>query len=512
LSVQTDVSSIDLEEHYDIFSLRQTNTALIEEVQDAKDKLSKVQNERKVESKDMNDKFLAAKEEKKALQMENAKLIETNAKMQKTHREAVKKEDELRHTKEKLEAEKSKSAAFLSDLNTTRTKLHAEGRLTYELKAQLEASRVQENEARILKMKCLKIEYEGILKLLRMRKKEIAALLQSLGSLPANEPTVRSAVDKLNEHSAILYRREDELRIRYQEKVRAGTTSDLDFDCSDLEAVPALSSGELDTLRLLATVGFTSRGASRETVAPFNRPPPAISPARSTASRPPGRLGPPPGLTQAPPPVLPDVRPGIDTGLQAPRPPPPSGAAVGSGRPGASSGACGTARDMGPPGVRPSGAEPGPPRGGQATPKMKSSHVKLIEELRRRNPNLSVEDANRYISRLRASNGGKLSGLSHTKIYERVDMFYLEDRQQENSARQAETSGPEECPICMEPMTIAPARALQPCGHLFHNACINTWLTSDNGAGNTCPNCRNYIVQEDEFPDLGQMRRGGRNH
>ena len=41
----------------------------------------------------------------------------------------------------------------------------------------------------------------------------------------------------------------------------------------------------------------------------------------------------------------------------------------------------------------------------------------------------------------------------------------------------------------------------------FHKVCINQWLESPGGVGSTCPMCRNYIVKEDEFPELGAVRK-----
>ena len=37
----------------------------------------------------------------------------------------------------------------------------------------------------------------------------------------------------------------------------------------------------------------------------------------------------------------------------------------------------------------------------------------------------------------------------------------------------------------------------------FHTVCINTWLTKEK-SGNLCPLCRNYVVRDDEYPQLGQ--------
>merc|ERR1719244_731461 len=59
------------------------------------------------------------------------------------------------------------------------------------------------------------------------------------------------------------------------------------------------------------------------------------------------------------------------------------------------------------------------------------------------------------------------------------------------------------CAVCLEEMFDHNSKRLNPCGHKFHNHCINEWMHTHGGAGNTCPMCRVYITREDEFPDLG---------
>ena len=67
-----------------------------------------------------------------------------------------------------------------------------------------------------------------------------------------------------------------------------------------------------------------------------------------------------------------------------------------------------------------------------------------------------------------------------------------------------------DCSICLEDMSMRDSRRLNPCHHKFHNQCIGNWLATPGGAGNTCPMCRHYIIQEDEFPELGHS--GHRRH
>lgn len=48
--------------------------------------------------------------------------------------------------------------------------------------------------------------------------------------------------------------------------------------------------------------------------------------------------------------------------------------------------------------------------------------------------------------------------------------------------------GPQ-CPVCFVPMTHARTRAL-PCGHEFHERCIERWKSTCTGPDPTCPMCR----------------------
>lgn len=47
-----------------------------------------------------------------------------------------------------------------------------------------------------------------------------------------------------------------------------------------------------------------------------------------------------------------------------------------------------------------------------------------------------------------------------------------------------------ECSICYEPLINNTTKL--PCNHIFHNTCINSWITINN---NTCPYCRFSLNQ-----------------
>ena len=138
----------------------------------------------------------------------------------------------------------------------------------------------------------------------------------------------------------------------------------------------------------------------------------------------------------------------------------------------------------------------------------RSSHEKLIGKLMTAYPDLSHSDGDKYINILRDQNQGKLSGMSIPIIEEKVGVLMRRDRAAIHST--LETPQDTNCSVCFENMDENNSRKLNPCGHRFHNQCINEWMSTSGGAGNTCPMCRHYIVQEDEFPDLGHA--GHRRH
>jgi len=506
LGVQTDVSSLDLDELDDPLILKQQNAALIAELQESKDKLYKTQNERKMESKEMIDKVKAANDDKNRHKVENTNFKETIQKMKKTYNEAARKEEELKQVKDTLESEQQKSGLMQVDLNNTKLRLENEQRLSFQLNSQLQSSRDQEVMIKALKLKCLKTEYDGAKLFLMGKKVENEKLMSNLANMNNNDTnqasysTIKSSIDKLNGYSARLYQAIDDLQDKYTEKVRhveqnpgSGNNTDLNFDSSSFES-PQLTSVEVDTLRLLASVSLNARPQ----VAPFANYP---NTTRPPPSRPPGLLGPPPGLSGLPPRSEADSLTSIRAAIarpraaSSPRPDP----AVTTARP--TSGLAVT-RPPTAGHIRPALA--GAPRpAAEGKPK---SYQKLLAQLQGRYRELNTPDAERYIHLLRGENNGKLSGMSIQSINERVGRFIQADRDK----RRAENDTDNNCSICLEDMVERDSRRLNPCQHKFHNMCIDNWLATPGGAGNTCPMCRHYIVQDEEYPDLGHS--GHRRH
>lgn len=150
---------------------------------------------------------------------------------------------------------------------------------------------------------------------------------------------------------------------------------------------------------------------------------------------------------------------------------------------------------------------------GAAESKRHKSTQKLIIQLRQKLPDLPTEQADKYIQALRERNDGKLSGLSVNGIMQGVEELWRKDvgaatgfgavgRPKHNPVVggvrhvPADYEDDTECSICMgdDQMDNMNSRQLDPCKHRFHNKCIMNWLRTDGGAGNTCPICRNFIV------------------
>merc|ERR1712106_1099893 len=145
--------------------------------------------------------------------------------MNKTYKEAAKKEEELRQVKDTLESEHQKSGLMKVDLNNTKLRLENEQRLSFQLNSQLQSSRDQEVVIKTLKLKCLKTEFDGIKSFLMGKNGENEKLTTYLANLNNNEThqsfnTIKSSIEKLNEYSARLYRALDDLQAKYDEKVR----------------------------------------------------------------------------------------------------------------------------------------------------------------------------------------------------------------------------------------------------------------------------------------------------
>ena len=483
--VQTDVSSIDLDEEDDVFILKQTNTAMMEELQESKDKLFKIQNERKLENREMVDKLATVTENNAKLVAEAEELKETIQKREGVFKDAAKTVKELKATRDNYENEHKKNVRVEKELRSVKQQLENEQKVTYQQNIKLQQLADKDRAIKTLQLKCLKTDYEAKKAILSKKRSDNEQLIDHLTKMgPGNNAenaSLRSNIEKLNSWSANLFAALDNLHQRYEETKRSIDTStsnfqtnlEVNFDMSIVES-PNLASIELDTLRLLTTASYNS-GSTRPPLPmspPFSQPPPTLA----ATSRPP------PGLAAA---QQPPMRTSPGPKRNAPfsnNPLPPTSAS--NNAPFPSFGPAPSAA----PRVQTSSAAP-PPTQPQAGKKPKASQQNmLITKILAKHPQLSYEQADRYIQLLRTKNLGKLSGLSIQGIITGVESLMREEMSslRSTSASSAgsslsrdnsdDTDPENNCSICLENMMddgYGDSKRLNPCRHRFHVHCID---------------------------------------
>jgi len=55
------------------------------------------------------------------------------------------------------------------------------------------------------------------------------------------------------------------------------------------------------------------------------------------------------------------------------------------------------------------------------------------------------------------------------------------------------------CPICLSNVENDTGTIYLRCSHTFHRTCIHRWLQSNESMANTCPMCRDYIIEINEL-------------
>ena len=497
---QTDISSVDLDEADDPITLKQSITILTEELQETKDKFIKIQNEKKMENRESSEKVNTLVCEKLVLEEEVAVLKETIQKREGLYKEVSRKEKEMKALKDNQELATKKITKLETDLRETKARLDSEQKVSFQLN--LKSQKMTEQEVLIerLKLKCLKTDFESKDSFFLSKKADNEKLIHNLNQMEMGNQSqpgaaVKAAIEKLNLYAAKLIAGRDELQIKYQERRRdiemnKSTNLNLELDTA-MFVSPGLDSVEIDTLKLLASI---SLAPARSPQPPF--PSQSRSPGAVGAPRPPpgllsslpgeaGAIGgsfrpnlapgssptiirhPPPlpmhhphssqrpvGSIIRQPPVQPRIQPPIQPRIQPPVPSPPAtpAAAVEAGS------------------------------GPQESKRIRNTH-RLIAQLLAKLPDLTAEQADKYIQILRERNHGKLSGLSVVDIKNGVEELWRKDTGAVGGAgavgfgrgRQAEA---EECSICLDPVRPGDPdyKELNPCKHSFHFHCIRVSL------------------------------------
>ena len=363
--VQTDLSSLDLDKLVDPNIHEQTNAALEAYVKNL--------NEMKVINKEMNVEVKILNGDKKKMVVEMCSLKETIQNMDETSRVAVK----------KYESERQKSAAIKVELNNTKLKLENEKKLNLQLERQLQSSREQKALIKTLKLKCLKIDFDGKKDLLMGKRMENEKLMSYLvNNNQASLSTIQPSLDKLSEYSTLLYQGMDNLQVKYEEKILKVETSpisvanvDLNFNTSSFEKTQLTS--VVNSLRLLS---LNTRSQEATRLPSFSHGQSSLTNNLTSISAAIARP-----MTAATPRPDPAYLPASSTTTRSQTVPTPA-----DGKP--------------------------------------KSYIKLVTELKAHFLELSTTDALRYIHMLRRENNDKLSGLMKQTIYERVGQFMRADR------------------------------------------------------------------------------------
>jgi len=619
--VQTDVSSIDLEDSgLDPFALAQTNEELVLELQEHKDKLTRLQKENKVELNELREKKSQLSEEASKLKTELSKAKFQAEKADKVVQDFNEKEKHSREEKDRLH----------QDIRTTKALLEKEQRLSFELNNKMKATN-NDKDAHIKSLKIANIKteekyYKEIIDSKLESAQNLSKMLVELRHNPLlsqHADTIVGCMTEMDEYSARLTLAKDEVDQQARQKVQNLSPNDkipkIDFDISKIAApklginvflffLESQQQNFAQSLNTAATAKFASQhnvvanmfgasaqpqmkpqqplqgavggpvgsslgvasdtGAIRRTKGhigavdevsseDFTSPNQDKSPNSSRIVQRNSPLGfqndsksvtqsfsspPPISRPSAPPspfhsvPVRPNTPPSTLRGTV----PPPIGTPI--ARPGIIGGGIGGGGlrmpslrgglpmgNMLPPGIipprplfqpgldLPSPQSPlfpmdqGPPgiihprltaAGAQldaqstfslsdsaANPQRKKNEDKLVDRICHRFPTVTQAQARHYVKQVRLNNGGKLTGMTVPIILDKVQELINNAPTDENN----------DCSICLNELTPDPYTT--PCGHSFHKTCLDQWLQQEK-SGNACPNCREFLTNDDEFPSL----------
>jgi len=453
---------------------------------------------------------------------------------------ALQREEDLKKVLGKKALELMEAAAQLKIVSAENTK---EQELTYRLAAQLQTERESRtNDVRMLRLRNVKDQAMHLRNELHRRKTECEKIINHLNlfSDDISEVTVATCVSKLKDHSNKLTQGLDCLQEVYQSRIQQVVNSDtdltqrIDLDIEMDLGDPELSPQESEALRLLAIIGLSSStkissnwknsvsNSSNESKDSRRDLEDSISwsPAENKLSRLENKIV---GSS-----IQRTVQTPFDSrnGLENPR---LSSLYVEKGLVKSSlldDKAVGSSIQLS---VRTqlkrNSFVPGSQRQGSREDGLdkcllqgSSNHCndqpesesrlsnteRLINKLQLSFPSLSLEDLRKYIMNIRQLNNGKISGLTVETIKKMVsEMLAWKGKVETLDLGSLDIEhNDSDCTICYETMTESNSRLLDPCKHRFHTKCINDWMGSSLGAGNTCPICRDYIVQEDEFPVL----------
>ena len=301
--VQTDVSSVEMDEVDDPFMLQQTNQAMAEELQDVRDKLFRIQNESKLEARGLAEKVASLTDEKAAMNIHISELKATMQNRDQVFREATKTQRDLRTARDNYDNEHKKVQKLEAEMREFKRKLEAEQKVSYTYSLQVQKIGEKDNMINNLRLKCLKADYDAKKAILTQKRQDnenliehLTIMLSSATNQAGSILALNRAIESLNNYSANIYVALESLGQAYEEGKRRDAT-ELEFNTARVES-PNLASIELDTLRLLTTTAYYSNSARPPQVtSPFSQQQQQQPPSRPAGASTPPRSRPPSGLS-----------------------------------------------------------------------------------------------------------------------------------------------------------------------------------------------------------------------
>ena len=293
-----------LDDDMDLFTLQQTNTELVEELQTCKDKVTKIQNDKKIELKELTETSKSLQDELTRAKLEIQKFRDENFKLRKIALDVQEKERELK-----------------GSLGEMKVNLEAEQRLSYDWMKNgeklKEENRKLKSDVTTQKEFIIEVQFSFYIKLIDAKREQNDKTLMFLTELKHNPSyafhalIIDQAIKDFEEYKKTLVKATEEVTSQAR-TIQTHPFPHLDYDIKKIE-IPKLSSKLF--LLVLDVTGATPAELTFNSVPPFALPNLGIrGPPPPMGSLPPG-YGVPAGFR---PSIRPPGLPGIYNSLNPP--------------------------------------------------------------------------------------------------------------------------------------------------------------------------------------------------
>jgi len=285
--VQTDISSLELDDSMpDAFTLQQINMGLVDELSAANDKNTKLQNDKKLETKELTERTKSLTDELAKVKNEVQKLRDENYRVKKTGGE---KEEKLK--------------AAIADMDLMRKANEQEQRLGFEWRNKGIQLEEQSKILRLQNDALLESQLKFYINLITERRELNIQSIMFLNDLRQNEmyaphaEIISMCLKDFNEYAAMLLTAEEEIKRKFETRRRSPATS-IEFDLRRIERPKLTSNLFLLVLDVSGPPNTPNSGLRLNSTVParINTPP-------SRVTTPPTRVNTPPGVRTMQPPV-----------------------------------------------------------------------------------------------------------------------------------------------------------------------------------------------------------------